>query len=169
MISIRLITTTDLPAVVHLQDSCYGDALYESPELLKRRLAAANNSCWLAKSAQGELLAYLFSYPSLDGVVTPLAAEFTPKPEADVLYLHDMAVSPLARGMGLAGRLLNTATGYAQNLGLHKLALVAVQGSVPFWQHQGFNVVDKTTRVAEAALASYTGEQASYMQKVIKR
>ncbi|WP_445765628.1 hypothetical protein [Rheinheimera sp.] len=45
MIRIRLMTPTDIPAVVALQDSCYSDALYESPALLRQRLQAAANSC----------------------------------------------------------------------------------------------------------------------------
>ena len=47
----------------------------------------------------------------------------------------------------------------------HKwLALVAVQGSVPYWQRQGFAVVNPLSASAISALASYHGEQACYMQ-----
>lgn len=164
MTTIRLITKADLAAIVRLQDSCYSDALYESPALVEQRLAAAANSCWLAENADGELLAYLFSYPSADGYVTPLAHAFRPVYHAQLLYLHDMAVSTKARGLGLASQLLATAKQHALSLGLNKLALVAVQGSMPYWQRQGFMIVHKLTAEAESALASYQGEQACYMQ-----
>jgi len=163
-ITIRLMNPADLAAVVALQDSCYSDALYESPALLQQRLQVAAGSCWLAESRAGGLLAYLFSYPAADTYVTPLAADFAVSTTPARLYLHDMAVSPNARGLGLAGGLLATAKQYAISLGLHKLALVAVQGSVPYWQRQGFAVLQQLPPAALTALASYRGEQARYMQ-----
>lgn len=169
MINLRLITAADFAAVVKLQNSCYSDALYESPALLTQRLTVAANSCWLAENSAGELLAYLFSYPAADGYVTPLAAPFTPSITPALLYLHDMAVSSGARGLGLAGQLLQVAKQYALNLGVSKLALVAVQGSVPFWQRHGFTVVNNVTAEAESALASYHGEQACYMQLPLQK
>ncbi|MDX1677820.1 GNAT family N-acetyltransferase [Arsukibacterium sp.] len=163
-ITIRLIKPADITAVVALQDSCYSDALYESPALLQQRLSVAADSCWLAENANGQLLAYLFSYPSISGYITPLASAFAPSTLPQLLYLHDMAVSPAARGLGLASRLLATAQQHAISQGLTKLALVAVQGSVPYWQRQGFNEVTVLCDNAEQALASYQGEQARYMQ-----
>lgn len=163
-ITIRLIQPADLPAVVALQDCCYSDALYESPALLSQRLQAAPNSCWLAQDSAGELLAYLFSYPSINGDVAPLASAFTPAAAPQLLYLHDMAVNPAARGLGLAKQLLATAKQHALSLGLTKLALVAVQGSVPYWQRNGFAVVNELSDIAISALASYRDEQACYMQ-----
>lgn len=162
--SIRLMTPADIPAVVALQDCCYSDALYESPALLSQRLQAAANSCWLVENSAGELLAYLFSYPSINGYVTPLASAFAPAAAAELLYLHDMAVNPAARGLGLASRLLAKAKQHALSLGLTKLALVAVQGSVPYWQRHGFAVVNELSESAISALVSYHGEQACYMQ-----
>jgi N-acetylglutamate synthase-like GNAT family acetyltransferase len=169
MLTPRLIIEADLAAIARLQDSCYSDALYESPKLLAQRLATAPHSCWLLENTAGELLAYLFSYPAQDGYVTPLAAEFTAVAEPELLYLHDMAVSPNARALGLAGQLLNTAKQHALALGLNKLALVAVQGSVPYWQRQGFAGVTTIPAQAAQALASYQGQQACYMQLCLSK
>jgi ribosomal protein S18 acetylase RimI-like enzyme len=164
-IQIRLIRAADLAAVMALQDSCYSNNLYEPPELLVRRLAAAPESCWLAESPAGELLAYLFCYPSLAGKVTPLGSPFQVASKPELLYLHDMAVSTKARGLGLASRLLQQAEDFACQYSLSRLALVAVQGSVGYWQRQGFIVQDQPTAEAQAALNSYRGEQARYMMK----
>lgn len=154
----------DLAAVAKLQDSCYSEALFESAKLLRQRLQQAPDSCWLIESVNTEVLAYLFSYRSRAGAVTPLAAPFCQYATPDCLYLHDMAVSPQARGLGLASTLLQQARQYAQHRALSSLALVAVQGSVPYWQRQGFSVVEGLSREAMAALASYQSEQPSYMQ-----
>ncbi len=164
-VSIRLMQQADLPAVIALQDSCYSDVLYEPPALLAARLASAAQSCWLAENTAGELLAYLFSYPSRLGKITFLATAFDVAKMPELLYLHDMAVSEKARGLGLARALLAKAEQFSHSLSLHQLGLVAVQGSVSYWQKQGFIVQTELSADAKAALSSYTGERAQYMLK----
>ncbi|SEH95233.1 Predicted N-acetyltransferase YhbS [Rheinheimera pacifica] len=167
-IHIRLINEADLGAIVTIQDSCYAAELFEDAGLIRRRLASQPQSCWLAEDSKGEVLAYLFSYPSRDNQVAPLGSSFGSYADAELLYLHDMAVSHNARGMRLAPQLLALAEQYAADLGFNRLALVAVQGSVPYWQKQGFEMVTLTETTALQALASYTGQNAVYMQKLLK-
>lgn len=167
-IHIRLINEADLDAIVAIQDSCYADELFENACLISRRLASQPQSCWLAENNEGEVLAYLFSYPSRNSQVAPLGSEFGYYADAELLYLHDMAVSHNARGMRLAPQLLAYAEQYAADLGFSTLALVAVQGSVPYWQKQGFEVLTLTGTTALQALSSYTGQNAVYMQKQIQ-
>lgn len=162
---IRLIQQADLTEVQAIQDCCYGDELFEDTALIERRLVSQPNSCWLAESSSGEVLAYLFSYPSRNYHVAALGSEFAQYAKADVLYLHDMAVSQNARGLGLAAKLLCCAEDYALSLGLDRLALVAVQGAEPYWQKHGFAGVSLSDTEARQALASYSGQNARYMQK----
>lgn len=162
-------TQADLPAVIALQDSCYDNALYEPATLLAERLASAADSCWLIENPLRELQAYLFAYPAKDGSVTPLAQPFAVSAVPQLLYLHDMAVSPLARGQALAARLLAQAEQYAIYRQLTKLALVAVQGSESYWQQCGFVTHQPHSTLAQQALVSYTGQNARYMQKILPR
>lgn len=164
-VHIRLVDKQDLSAIVAIQDGCYGTELFEDAKLIQRRLAAQPHSCWLAETHAGEVLAYLFSYPSRNNQIAALGSEFTHYADAELLYLHDMAVSSTARGLGLAQQLLRHAERYALTLGFNRLALVAVQGSVPYWQKQGFELVYPDTKEALASLASYTGQNAAYLQK----
>lgn len=168
-INIRLINKSDLSAVVAIQDSCYGDELFEDASLIQRRLASQPDSCWLAENHSKEVLAYLFSYPARDKQVAALGSEFPRYTEAELLYLHDMAVGQNARSLGLASRLLGYAEQHAVELGFSRLALVAVQGSVPYWQKHGFVVVNLSDAEAAKALASYSGQNAMYMQKSLAR
>ena len=168
-ITIRAMQQGDLSAVVAIQDSCYSEALFESPDLVAMRLGSHPNWCLVAQSdlADGsqKVVAYLFSYPSMDGKVARLGSTFAQYSAADVLYLHDMAVRDEARGLGLAQRLLEHAQAQAQNHGLKRISLVAVQGSVTYWQRHGFNVKAVNDKDALLALKSYTGQDAVYMQK----
>ena len=163
--TIRLIEPADIQAIAAIQDSCYDDALYEEDALMSRRLAAQPQSCWVAENRAQEVLAYLLSYPSLDNKVAPLGSDFPVYKAPQLLYLHDMAVSPKARGQALAPALLACAEQYARKIGFNCLALVAVQGSVPYWQKQGFTLVPLDEPTQLQALASYIGQNACYMKK----
>ena len=163
-VRIRLLQADDLAKVVALQDHCYSDDLYEPPALLGARLKVAAESCWMAENTAGELLGYLFSYPALTQHVTVLASQFERAAAADLLYLHDLAVSEAARGKGIAAILLKQAEQHAAALSLPCLALVAVQKSQRFWHKQGFIAHRLIAEKAQCALHSY-GLDAVYMQK----
>lgn len=163
MFHIRLMQIADLNAVVRLQDHCYADEFYESPQVVAKRLMLYPQSCWLA-CYQDKIWGYLFSYPSRLGQVNPLGAEFGQYEQANCLYLHDMAVSPDARGQGVATTLLQQALNYAGTLGLSHAALVAVQNSAAFWQQQQFDVVEDLSEAASMALTSY-GADAIYLAR----
>ncbi|MDZ7869640.1 MAG: GNAT family N-acetyltransferase [Rheinheimera sp.] len=82
------------------------------------------------------------------------------------MYLHDMAVSPDARGQGVATALLQQALTYAGTLGLPYTALVAVQNSAAFWRQQQFAAVDELSEHARLALISY-GTNAIYLVRAL--
>ena len=128
---------------------------HEAPALLSARLTVATKSCWLAETQAGDLLGYLFSYPAASQHLTALASPFEPAVEAEVLYLHDMAVNINTRGVGIAAALLNHAEQHAKTLELTALSLVAVQNSHGFWQKQGFAIHSNLPLNANLALQSY--------------
>lgn len=165
MFQIRLMQVADLGAVVRLQDHCYADEFYESPQVVSQRLMLYPQSCWVAVY-HDKIWGYLFTYPSKLSQINPLGAEFGQYEQANCLYLHDMAVSPDARGQGVASALLQSALDYAATLGLPHLALVAVQNSASFWQQQCFNSHTELGGQALAALATY-GHQAVYLTRPV--
>ncbi len=154
---------SDLAAVVRLQDHCYADEFYESAEVVAKRLMLYPQSCWVA-CFQDKIWGYLFSYPSKLSQINPLGAEFGQYDQANCLYLHDMAVSPDARGQGVATALLSSAKSYAMTLGLPHLALVAVQNSAAFWLQLGFTLQPDLSSAAQLALGSY-GDKAVYLAR----
>lgn len=165
MFHIRLMQKSDLAAVVRLQDHCYADEFFESAEVVAKRLMLYPQSCWVA-CYQDKIWGYLFSCPSKLSQVNPLGAEFGQYEHANCLYLHDMAVSPDARGQGVASALLRSAIDYATSLDLPHLALVAVQNSAAFWQQLGFTSQPALTSTAQHALASY-GDNAVYLARTL--
>lgn len=157
-------TPADLDAVAVLQQRCYGVLYLESPAAFAAKLevTAGLECCWMAREA-GEPLAYAVSLPVCEATLPALDAPRCERPaRPTLLYLHDMAVAPEARSLGLAGRLLAQLRQRAQALGLNRLGLVAVQGSVPYWQRQGFAELASLPGPLAAKLATF-GPDARFM------
>jgi ribosomal protein S18 acetylase RimI-like enzyme len=160
---IRAMRAEDLDAVLDVQAACYPPAMQEAPEVVLARLHVAPETCIVAQDEEG-VCGYLFAYPGRLGKVTPLGAGFAPAPDADTLYLHDLAVAPRALGRGLARRLVGHLLAGAPARGLDSSALVSVQDTAGFWAALGYRVADPGHPGAGAALASYPGG-AQYMTR----
>ena len=135
--TIRPMHPADLEAVLRVQAACYPPAMQEAADVLGARLAAAPATC-LAACDAGGVCGYLFAYPSRLGRVTDLGAAFDVAPDADTLYLHDLAIDPRALGRGLARTLVEAMLERGRDLELAHAALVSVQDSTRFWRGFGF-------------------------------
>lgn len=142
---------TDLPAVQAIAAEVHPDHP-ERPEVFAERLSLFPRGCFMLAAGGGYAIAHpgiLGCPPALDTLLGALP------PCPDCLYLHDVALQPDRRGRGESRLLLTELQRLAADLGLHRLALVAVSGSEPVWQRLGF-------RREAAATASYGGA-AAYM------
>ena len=157
----RALAAQDLPGLLAVQRACYGAGLVESAEVFARRLASPAN-CSLVLESGGQVCAYLAAYHSVRGKVTPLHGDFDAVHCPDTVYLHDMAVLPNHAGQGWARALLQPLWSQAVAQGLRYTALVSVQDSQAYWEHQGYAVHALASAQQRAGLASY-GEGALYM------
>ena len=162
----RPMLPTDIPSVVHLQAQCYLPDNIESGTVIRARLASAPDTAWVAER-DGAVCAYLVGYRSRLGQVGALGDGFEPATDPNCLYLHDLAVGPQARGLGLGPLLVAYALAQAVREGLAWAALVSVQGSQAFWRQQGFTAMRLDDRDPLQALASYAGGQACYMTQAL--
>ncbi|MDQ0606460.1 ribosomal protein S18 acetylase RimI-like enzyme [Variovorax sp. W1I1] len=153
---VRAMRADDLDAVLAIQLACYGAGFVEDGALIARRLAAAPETGWVA-GHEGTVRAYLAAYPSIAGKLTALHGEFEVAPEADALYLHDLAVHPAASGLGLGPQLVRHAWAHAVKAGWRQSTLVSVQASVGFWERQGYAAMQPADPAQQARLATYPG------------
>lgn len=141
-------TLADLGLVLAIQQRSYPPAYHEPLAAFDNKLRQSPDSAWLATSDTATL-AYLVTLPVDEDHFPALhAATWRLPSRAKWLYLHDLAVDPGHRGCGAGQRLVEQAFAHARQLGLEGLALVAVQGSEPYWARQGF----ETHEVAHAGL-----------------
>lgn len=155
--------SADLPAVVRIAARVHLD-YPEGEHVFAERLALFPEGCRLlldGDDARGYLVSHPWTRrapPALDTLLGKL-----PEP-ADTYYIHDLALTPQARGRGLAVEAVTLAVTIGRAGGFGTLSLVAVGDSIEFWRRQGFAVVRDAD--VERSLASYGGA-AHYMERAI--
>lgn len=166
--AIRPLTAGDVERLLHIQTVTYGPGLQEDRDVFARRLTCAHH-CSVGAVGQHDdrLLAYLVAYWAAFGHVTPLNGDFDAPPEhGRVLYIHDIAVLPDLAGQGVAQRLIGHLLAQARLQHVRQAALVAVQGSMPFWRRQGFAEHTLTNATELGHLRSY-GPGAVFMSTAL--
>lgn len=144
-----------MPDVLRIQDQCYTDIVPESAQSLRAKVEASPATCLVAETG-GAVLGYLIavpvSFPDLPALDAP---SFELPAAPDTLYLHDLAVARAGRGTGAGQRLVRSVMEAANAAGLARACLVAIQGSVPYWQQFGFAPEAPPHAGIAAKLASY--------------
>lgn len=137
---------------------------FEGRECFENRLALFPNGCWVLDGPGGPA-GYLVAYPWHTDAAPQLNTLIEEIPaDAAVLYLHDLAFSPSARGQGWSRSAMDVVLDLARRGGWAMVALVAVNDAVAFWRGHGFEV--RETPAMSEKLNSY-GPKARYMVRGI--
>ena len=121
------------------------------------RLRLFADGCLIA-TVDGTTVGYAVSHPGVIGQPPALDTLLGALPlHADCLYIHDVALRPEARGLGLGEAVVSELVDVARHWGFACLTLTAVNNSTAFWSRQGFSI-ERTVK----SLASY-GDDAAYM------
>ena len=153
----------DIDAVLAVADVVH-PAFPEDRAVLAERFALHPKGCFVLRAADGAMLGYTLTHPWAADTVPPLNTLLGRLPDAQVYYIHDLALMPAARGMKAGGAAVRLLEAHARTLGLGQMALVAVNNSGGFWRAQGFEQVQSPHW--RQKLASY-GDAAAYMVKAV--
>lgn len=138
LLSIEPITEAAWPQILALQAECYQELAPESEAVLRSKWRAAPATCLQCKDRGGALLGYLLSHPWPHAGLPALHREYEIAGHCDRLYLHDLAVSPRAHGLGVGKGLVVALLDRARARRFTRISLVSVQGSEGFWARFGF-------------------------------
>lgn len=134
--------------------------LPERPEVFEEKLRLFPAGCF-ALEAAGALAGYAISHPWRLYDVPPLDAFLERLPDApDCLYLHDVAVTPAARGYDAGAALIERLREVARKEGSSAIALTSVYGSDVLWRKLNFETAFDNRLAGK--LNSY-GPSATYM------
>lgn len=135
--TIRVIQDSDWAAIERIQRESFPPQAIESSEVLRTISQHSPGSCLIAESHAP--LGYVLAHPWIPGDLPPIKASLPPIPaDARCLFFHDLAITPAARGTGLAHRLVAEVLAWARQQGITEGSLVAVQNAQHFWARYGF-------------------------------
>lgn len=148
MIGWRPMTEADIPAVAAISDAAHG-VYTERADIYAERLRLYPAGCWIFDRA-GKALGYLVSHPWQGAVPPMLNAPLIAIPaQADIYYLHDLALLPQVRGSGAAGEAMQLVD--ASAAGFKRIMLTAVNGADAFWRKHGFTPMPEQTGAYDEA------------------
>ncbi|EAT11125.1 putative acetyltransferase [Oceanobacter sp. RED65] len=157
----RLLEESDVSQILTLQNLCFPEVEPESDISFINKIKQSPSTCW-GVFKDGTLKAYLIAIPWRTGRPLSLDQIDVLCVNPNCLYLHDLAVLPEMRGTGAAQTLLKYFFKALLKKKFSRAALVAIQGSKPYWERQGFSVQASSNAINEK-LASY-GSEAFYME-----
>lgn len=149
----RAMTAADLDAVLAAAAVIH-PGYPEDRSVFAERLALWPEGCRVLAQG-GDLAGYAITHPGVYGdppKLDTLLGQLSRN--ADTYYFHDIALMPGMRGRGAARVLVAGLAALAGRLGFATLSLVAVNGSRPIWEAQGFGVATD----AAPDLGSYGGD-----------
>jgi ribosomal protein S18 acetylase RimI-like enzyme len=143
--SITAISNTSWPGILKVQKQAYTGLAPEALDVLKSKWMASPTTCFVFHSQDEEVAGYVLSH-AWNSFVPPKLFEALPNiPSGDILYLHDLAVSSTARGLGIGGQLSNKLLASAKAHSFKYVFLVAVQASQSYWCKLGFREIEDAT------------------------
>lgn len=158
----RAMTEDDLGTVTAIAARVHA-AYPEDAAVFAERLRLFPAGCLVAVGTGDGVVGYLLSHPWGAGAPPALNVRLFDLPRSPVTYyLHDIALVPEARGQGAGVAGLAACIGRARALGLGSVSLVAVHGTVAYWQDLGFRIV--ADDALAAGLASYDAD-ARFMRR----
>ncbi|MCW2237236.1 GNAT family N-acetyltransferase [Azospirillum canadense] len=165
----RAMEPADLDRVMAIAEVVHPD-YPEERAVFAERLALFPDGCLMALAdggANGAPVGYAVMHPGRLGAPPPLDSPLGGLPEgADCLYLHDVALLPSARGLGLGVSMMERMEGIAAGRGFGWLALTSTPKARAFWDRNGFVAYDGGPALA-AKLASYGGGMAYMTRRVL--
>ena len=158
----------DVPEILRIQAQCYTEIEPETADAYLNKLEQAPDCAFVIEDAScKQVLAYLFALPiQIEAPPELDAQDFVCPATANCLYLHDLAIAPNARGLGLSRPLMQAFFAAAQARRLPWASLIAIQDSQAFWQAYGFASSELSLRAdLQNKLRSY-GAASYLLQKL---
>ena len=136
-ITTNFIALGEIEEATKIQKLCYNKLYWEGAETFARMVDVYPKGC-IGLYVNDLLSGYVFFHPYQEDRVKPLNHVFRLNGAEDCVYLHDLAIHPNYRRLGLSRILMDLVDLETCNIGFVIQCLVAVQGSHSFWQKFGF-------------------------------
>jgi ribosomal protein S18 acetylase RimI-like enzyme len=158
----RALSVSDVENLIRIAEKIHPD-LPESEKVFAERIKLFPEGCLVLIDDENDgLCGYVISHPirhrqppALDSLLGEVA------PDADQYFIHDLAILPEFRGLGLAQEGINKLLAIAKRF--PTTSLVSVYGTSPFWNRFGFILGDIDSFLKQK-LQKY-GDDAVYLER----
>ncbi|QIR15349.1 GNAT family N-acetyltransferase [Shewanella aestuarii] len=144
-----------------IQHDCYQQITPEPLSVMQSKWHRSPQSCFVVEY-KNQVIAYVLAHPWYQAKAPKLDMVLPSIKQADCLYIHDMAVSPKAQGLGIANKLVAEVKNAMTLLNFNGIGLIAIQGACAFWRKHQFSPLESLPSVLTDSLASY-GADAHYL------
>lgn len=159
----RKMRADDVPAVTETGNSVHPD-FPEDQSVFQDRFDLYPAGCFVLEH-ENKIVGYGISHPWTLDEAPALNSLLQVLPDnATSYYVHDVALTEVARSGGNAAKLVALMVQQAKDDGFDRMALVAVNGSRPFWERQEFGLREVAT--LDDKLKSYS-DDACYMVRIL--
>lgn len=141
-IKVQPLHQRNIDDILRIQKAAYREMYLEDADSFTAKIIASPATSFAAWR-DCSMVAYLIAVPlqSDDGLhLNTSDVPTVPLENATVMYIHDVAVHPEARGDGVAQLLLQHLEDAVSGTSISQWLLVSVQGSHDFWEKRGFVV-----------------------------
>lgn len=136
----------------------------ERQQVLEEKFALFPQGCFTLLASNGDISGYCFSHPWTDGPPPSLDTFLNALPAHPSSYfIHDLTLDPSMQGKKLTSIVVPLIVAVAKAIPVKRMALVAVNGSDPFWSRMGFRKTDDP--VLQASARSKYDDSAVHMQR----
>lgn len=146
----RPTTEADVSEIYRISKIIHPD-IPERLETYRQKQQLSPTSCFVVcdgKSVRG----YAMSLPWIAREIPKLDSDIDKTPaNATALYIHDVALLPSVRSLGLVGELMRLFDEAGRNLGLSEMSLAAVYGSETTWFQYGFRRQEMSEKLKQQA------------------
>lgn len=163
-LSVRRLGRADLPDALAIQAQAYPAFLLEDEKAFASRLDVAAPYC-LAAQRGDVLVGYLLAHGWPSQAPPPVGTVLAPDVRGEVLFIHDLAISPAGRGAAVGRALIARAFVLAARDGFRIAELVAVEGAASYWRSLGF--IEALASGALATKVAAYGDGACWMTREI--
>jgi GNAT superfamily N-acetyltransferase len=139
---IKPLKMSDITQILQIQSQCYSRVFLEGISSFQSKLQFFPEGCVgiVHNNTSVTLAGYLISFPWFSHRPFHLNSSVVSEEPQDYTcyYIHDVAVHPDVRGLGVGRQLVSHAEQIAFTHGWDNIYLVSVQNSQNFWEKQGF-------------------------------
>lgn len=135
---IQIIDSANWDQILRIQAQSYAADILEEEAVLRSKWATAPEHNVVCVDDHNTVLGYLLNHPWHNEEPPGLHENLQAGLPIKSWHLHDLAISPLARGKGVANLLVQHVMEHVQRMQVASVSLIAIQGSTSFWSRYGF-------------------------------